>query len=106
MSSITEGPSYRLDLPIAERLHSPPPDDVTAEQEDSLLNYWVTRPLAENDMDTVDIRTFLEHHPVDEQRITDVVKNITQYFEPEWFLANPLVESGATSAQIGTLSGM
>jgi hypothetical protein len=102
-----ETPSFRLDLPIAERLHAPPRDDVIIEDDEASDKYRVTRPLAESEiMDTVDIRTFLEHHPVDEQRITDVVKNITQYFEPEWFLAHPLGESGATSAHSGTLLGI
>jgi hypothetical protein len=85
------GPAFRLDMPTAEKT-------ATEEQEEKEIapEYRVTRPL----MEDVDIRTFLEHHPVDEKRIAEVVKNITQYFEPAWFPEGPLVGSGATGNHV------
>ena len=99
-------PSFRLDLPTAEHLLSP---DAVAEHNEApaegVIEYRVTRPLTDSMMDNVDIRTFLDHHPVDEERITEVVKNITQYFEPAgWFGAGPLAASGATSDHVVTAS--
>jgi hypothetical protein len=84
-------PTFRLDMPTAE-------STVSEEQEDKEIapEYRVTRPL----MEDVDIRTFLEHYPVDEKRIAEVVKNITQYFEPAWFPEGPLAGSGATGNHV------
>jgi hypothetical protein len=97
-------PSFRLDLPEAgELLSSSHHDGVEtlagdeAEKKEKEEEYWVTRPLGDSLMENVDIRTFLEHRPVDEKRITEVVKNITQYFGPTLFTDRPLAESGATS---------
>ncbi len=86
------GPTFRLDMPTAE-------NTVSEQQEEKEIapEYRVTRPL----MEDVDIRTFLEHHPVDEKRIAEVVKNITQYFEPDWFPEGPLVGGGATGNHVG-----
>jgi hypothetical protein len=82
------GPTFRLDVPTAE--------NTVSEEKEIAPEYRVTRPLVED----VDIRTFLEHHPVDEKRIAEVVKNITQYFEPAWFPEGPLVGSGATGNHV------
>jgi hypothetical protein len=84
------GPTFRLDMPTAE--------STVSEEKEIAPEYRVTRPL----MEDVDIRTFLEHHPVDEKRIAEVVKNITQYFEPAWFPEGPLVGSGATGSHVVT----
>jgi hypothetical protein len=81
-------PVFRLDMPTAE--------SIVSEEQEIAPEYRVTRPL----MEDVDIRTFLEHHPVDEKRIAEVVKNITQYFEPAWFPEGPLVGSGATGNHV------
>jgi hypothetical protein len=81
-------PTFRLDMPTAE--------NAVSEEKEIPPEYRVTRPL----MEDVDIRTFLEHHPVDEKRIAEVVKNITQYFEPAWFPEGPLVGSGATGNHV------
>jgi hypothetical protein len=81
-------PTFRLDMPTAE--------NTVSEDKEIALEYRVTRPL----MEDVDIRTFLEHHPVDEKRIAEVVKDITQYFEPAWFPEGPLAGSGATGNHV------
>ncbi len=94
-------PSFRLDLPEAGELlpsgHHDGVETLAGDEAEKGEEYWVTRPLGDGLMENVDIRTFLEHRPVDEKRITEVVKNITQYFGPSLFTDRPLAESGATS---------